>query len=636
MSPQDVLKKYWGYDRFRPLQAEIIQSVLDGKDTLALLPTGGGKSVCFQVPALCLEGLTIVISPLIALMKDQVERLNKLGIPATFINSSMSRNTIDSKLQYAMDGKYRFLYLAPERIQSEMFQMRLKAMPLRLLAVDEAHCISQWGYDFRPSYLEINKIRDVFPSIPIIALTASATPAVQTDIVQKLAFRKPEIFTKSFRRDNLRYLVVDEENVLTRITEICKRVQGTGIVYVRTRNSANKLAKHLTESGISCEAYHGGLSTDVRNEIQQRWLDNISRVIVSTNAFGMGIDKPDVRFVLHYNLPADLESYYQEAGRGGRDGQTALAIAFNNPIDIHELEQWNKEKYLNWEDLQEYYKAICKHFNIPHSEDVDLSFPIDLLDTAKACKIRPSALYRTLELLDKEGIIVFQEDQDDYAYVQVIAHPEDVWLTKKNHPKLAILIDFVLRNLGGEVYTEEKRFLPLHWSNKLGIAEEELLAQLSLLEQYRVISFQPPQGKPMIYFKRPYRKLSPQDLHWDMHLFLKQQSDFRLKKILEYIQSRSACRSVLLQTYFGEQDYSPCGKCDVCLDKSRKSLNDEEFKSIQTGILQYIRINKDVLYKDILLYAKGGNAKQREKVLRFLLDKGIVKANPLGQLYLTD
>ncbi|MCL4165351.1 UNVERIFIED_CONTAM: hypothetical protein GTU68_020087, partial [Idotea baltica] len=332
-TPFEILKKHWGYDAFRPLQEEIIQSVIEERDTLALLPTGGGKSICFQVPGLYFKGLTIVISPLIALMKDQVERLNQLGIAATYVNSSMPFYQVDTKLQGAMDGDYKFLYLAPERLQSEMFKLRLPKMDVSLLVVDEAHCISQWGYDFRPSYLQIAELREAKPDVPIIAVTASATDEVRADILEKLEMREPAVFTKSFRRDNLRYFVLEEENVTQRTIDIVKRTQGTGIIYARTRRTTEHLSNYLIGQGISAAAYHGGLKTSERSKIQQSWLDDKTRIIVATNAFGMGIDKPNVRFVVHYHLPFDLESYYQEAGRGGRDGKTALAIAFRSPVD---------------------------------------------------------------------------------------------------------------------------------------------------------------------------------------------------------------------------------------------------------------------------------------------------------------
>jgi ATP-dependent DNA helicase RecQ len=320
-TPRDILKEFWGYEAFRPLQEDIIDSVLQGNDTLALLPTGGGKSICFQVPGMALPGLTIVVSPLIALMRDQVEHLNSRHIPATYINSSVSFRNIDRKLQNAMDGRYKFLYVAPERLKSDMFQARLPQMNVSLLAVDEAHCISQWGYDFRPAYLEIHALREHFPEVPVIALTATAPPRVKDDIVDKLQLKEPRIFRKSFRRDNLSYRVISSERVPDRILQFLRNTPGSGIIYARTRKRTKALADLLKRNDISAAAYHGGMSTTDRNRVQQQWISNEVRVITATNAFGMGIDKPDVRFVLHYNLPSDLESYYQEAGRGGRDGK---------------------------------------------------------------------------------------------------------------------------------------------------------------------------------------------------------------------------------------------------------------------------------------------------------------------------
>ncbi|MEM9987225.1 MAG: ATP-dependent DNA helicase RecQ, partial [Bacteroidota bacterium] len=381
-SPLEVLNQYWGYQSFRSPQAQIIDRVLAGQDALALLPTGGGKSICFQVPGLVLGGLTLVVSPLIALMKDQVLRLQDLGIPATYLTSDLTAYQVDKRLQKALDGAYRFLYLAPERIQSEMFQARLDRLPLSLLAVDEAHCISQWGYDFRPSYLEIGYIRQERPDIPILALTASATTRVQADISQRLRLADPVTFRKSFKRENLRYFVLKEENVIARTVDICRRTLGTGIIYVRTRKLTQAVVQQLLNAGVSAAAYHGGMLNSARDQAQEAWINNHVRIMVATNAFGMGIDKPDVRFVIHYNLPFDLESYYQEAGRGGRDGKTALAIAFDNPIDRKEMERWSKDKYPSWEQLQSHYQQLCNHFRIPNSVPSSQAHLLDIAGLA--------------------------------------------------------------------------------------------------------------------------------------------------------------------------------------------------------------------------------------------------------------
>lgn len=630
-SALEVLQQYWGYPGFRPLQGEIIETVLQDQDTLALLPTGGGKSICFQVPGLCREGLTLVISPLIALMKDQVERLNRLGIAATYVNSSMSYTQIDSRLQGAMDGVYKFLYLAPERIRSEMFKLRLPNMPIRLLVVDEAHCISQWGYDFRPAYLQIAEIREALPDLPIIALTASATPAVQQDIQDKLAMRKPVVFRQSFRRDNLRYFVIEEENVAGRILTICQRTLGTGIIYARTRKLTLRLATWLAENKISAAAYHGGMKTSARNQIQQDWLEDRVRVIVSTNAFGMGIDKPNVRFVVHYNLPFDLESYYQEAGRGGRDGQTALAIAFSNQPDLHEMARWNREKYPSWEQLTEHYRGLCNHFQIATEGRVDTLHDFDTTEVCEALGVSAIPLYNSIRVLHNEGLLLFTEESDDFAYLQVIARPEDLLIYKQHHPQSVEVLDFILRSLGGEVYTNEKRFLPEPWARQLDLPPLELHYQLERLAQRGLIHYQASTEQPTIRFLMPRQKLSRALLNWDKYDFLRTQSETRFKEMLRYVDNSSICRQLFIQQYFGEQAYDPCGKCDVCIGRHKTRVADHDFQTIRAALLAFIAAESPS-YRDAINQTRGGTPAQKEKILRALLDSKEVLADRFGRL----
>ncbi|MEL6675774.1 MAG: ATP-dependent DNA helicase RecQ [Bacteroidota bacterium] len=629
-----VLQEVWGYPGFRPGQEEIIASVLSGKDTLALLPTGGGKSICFQVPGMVIEGLTLVISPLIALMKDQVERLNRLGIPATFVNSSLNPFEVDRKLQGAMDGTYKFLYLAPERISSDIFQMRLPNMPVKLLVVDEAHCISQWGYDFRPAYLRIGEIRANLPQVPVIALTASATPRVQEDIQEKLEMQEPQVFRQSFFRPNLRYFVLEEENVAERILRICQRTQGTGIIYSRTRKTVEKLADYLKGQGIRAIAYHGGLKNSLRNQIQQAWLENQHRVIVATNAFGMGIDKPDVRFVLHYNLPFDLESYYQEAGRGGRDGQTALAIAFKHGPDEADLKRWAGQKYPSWEQLTRHYEILCEAYQLTAGEARDKLVEFDLQDLLTRSGDSRLAWYNSLRVLDAEGIISFQEDSDDFGYVQFIARPEDILRYKDQHPSFAAFIDFMLRTLGGESYTREVRFLPDQWARQLDIPPLDLHYYLERLAQHRLIAYTPPSHQPGIKFLMPRHKLSKQGLNWDKYTFLQEQSQSRLADMLGYVHNTHMCRSLIIQQYFGEAATEPCGKCDICIGRHKTKVNDSDFREIKAQILAYVKAH-EASYRDILLHVAAGKPAQREKVLRYLLDREIIQRNPTGKLSLS-
>ncbi|MEO0898847.1 MAG: RecQ family ATP-dependent DNA helicase [Bacteroidota bacterium] len=634
-NPLDILKQYWGFPSFRKPQDQIIQSVLEGHDTLALLPTGGGKSICFQVPGLCLEGMTIVISPLIALMQDQVERLNQLGIPAAFVNSSMNYHQIDMRLEKAMNGEIKFLYIAPERIASEMFQLRLNKMPVSLLAVDEAHCISQWGYDFRPAYLNIAEIRESKPDIPVIALTASATPSVKQDILEKLDMKEPKAFSKSFRRENLRYFVLEDEQVAARVLDICQKTKGTGIVYARTRRLTEHLANMLKQRHISAEAYHGGLKMSQRSDIQQAWLENRTRIICATNAFGMGIDKPDVRFVIHHNLPFDLESYYQEAGRGGRDGQTALAIAFQNPVDMADLSRWSQQKYPSWEQLTKHYQFLCDHYQIPNQGVVNKSVGFSISELAAASGDSAMSLYASLKILHNEGILEFNEDSDDFAYVQVLVHPSTLLLFKENHPRLAEFIDFLLRNTGGEVYNQEVRFLLHDWGRKLRLPPLEVHHNLSHLAKLDLLQYIPSSGEPTIRFFQPKKPLNPKLINWDKYTFLQEQQGKRLSAMMSYVKDEKTCRSLLIQRYFGEESNEVCGKCDICIGRKKGKLSKGEFQTLMEKIRERIA-KQSTTYRQAILEIKGGSPSQRERVLRYMLDQNMVQADDNGTLHLLE
>jgi ATP-dependent DNA helicase RecQ len=630
-SPLDVLQQYWGHASFRPLQEDIIQSILSGQDTLALLPTGGGKSVCFQVPGLLLGGLTLVISPLIALMKDQVERLEQMGIAATFINSSLGQGEIDWRLQRAMEGKYAFLYLAPERIRSEMFLARLPRMNVSLLAVDEAHCISQWGYDFRPAYLEISQLRESCPQIPVLALTASATPQVQEDICARLALRSPTRFASSFLRPNLRYFVLEEENAQDRIVDIIRRKPGSGIVYARTRRLAEQISRLLSEAGISAAAYHGGLKTSERSRVQQAWIENRCRVIAATNAFGMGIDKPDVRFVLHYNLPFDLESYYQEAGRGGRDGQEALAVAFHSHADLAELRRWSELRYPQWEQFLAHYQALCNFYQVPSSGPPGDWQPFRIAELAAASGFSAMELYASLRILQNEGWLYLQDEEDDYATVHICVPPQEVLNFKSAHPALAGLTDFLLRQVGGAVYSHPIRFLPSYWAERQKISPEALDSALQRMAAYGLLRYVPALREPQLRFLKPRSLPRRRELNWEKYEFLRKQSERRLAEMIRYTTQNRHCRSRLIQEYFGEKDAQDCGHCDVCMGWHRTEISEAEFARIREALRT--RLAQGPLpYRELLREVRAGAPAQREEVLRFLMDKQVVLASPQGLL----
>ncbi|MEM6262519.1 MAG: ATP-dependent DNA helicase RecQ [Bacteroidota bacterium] len=631
LSPHEVLEKYWGYTSFRPLQEDIILSALNGEDSLSLLPTGGGKSICFQVPVLCGEGMGIVISPLISLMKDQVEQLNQRGIPAAFLNSSLEPQQIDYILERAMNGKYRFLYVAPERISSEMFMLRVPQMPVSLLVVDEAHCISQWGYDFRPDYLEIKRIRSVLSQLPMMALTASATPQVAKDILDQLEMESPKVFQKSFKRENLRYFVLPEEDVIGRILSICQKTQGTGIVYARTRKRTEEMAKLLQAHQITAAAYHGGLPHSAREEVQQQWIKGNIRVMAATNAFGMGIDKPDVRFVLHLNQPFDLESYYQEAGRGGRDGQTALAIAFNNPADRAEAKRWLQEKYPPFEQVRAHYEAACAHYRIPKKGTVRKTAPFDIQELANSAQSPLLPLYHSLKILDREGLLNLQEEADDYARIRITASPADILHYCRTNERLGKILDYALRNLGGELYQTERRFLPGTWANQLGWQAAALQTALHKLSTLGLIFYQPPRGFPIIQFFEPQRSLQQADLNWDKYTFLKNQAQRRFASINHYLTSQDICRSVAIQSYFGEKDATSCGKCDVCIGRYKRHLTYAHLAPLSKAIIAYVEAHGPT-YRKVVLEVTEGTPTQREQTLRMLLDKQLILTDPLGNL----
>ncbi|MEM0999801.1 MAG: ATP-dependent DNA helicase RecQ [Bacteroidota bacterium] len=621
-TPLNILQEYWGYPAFRPQQEDIIESVLAGRDTMALLPTGGGKSICFQVPGMVLPGLTIVISPLIALMRDQVAHLNSRHIPAAYINSSLRRRDIDRKLQNAMDGRYKFLYLAPERLATDMFRARLPQMEVSLLAVDEAHCISQWGYDFRPAYLKIGELRETLPQVPAIALTATAPPRVQEDIQDKLELRDPAIFRKSFRRDNLSYRVISSERVPDRILQFLQDTPGSGIIYARTRKRTQALADLLQRHGESAAAYHGGMSATDRNHVQQQWIANKIRVITATNAFGMGIDKPDVRFVLHYNLPSDLESYYQEAGRAGRDGKAASAVAFDHPQDLHELERWVEEKYPSWEVFRKHYEIIANAYRLANTGVPERSFPFDPAEVGKRFQVHPLKLYNSVRIMDQRGLLSLQDGPDDYGYVRVAVRPADVLAYKDRFPDHAPLIDFLLRSLGGEVYREWMRFSPVVWARQLEWEVEVLERRLKQLAAREIIRYKAPRGEPTVRFLRPRQRLHPQLLNWSQYEFLGRQGKFRLEMLRRYAETPARmCRSRMLEKYFGEERADECGICDHCREKAAGKLTVGRIAEIRSAILRGVQADPAEI-RDLLAGIEVGTARQRLEVLRDMLDRG--------------
>ena len=606
------------------MQSEIVEGVIAGRDTLALLPTGGGKSICFQVPGMFFEGLTLVISPLIALMRDQVDQLNKRNIPATYINSSLNYHEIDGKLQRAMDGAYKFLYIAPERIQTPMFAARVQRMNVKLIAVDEAHCISQWGYDFRPAYLELAHLRTLLPKVPVIAVTATAPPMVREDIARKLELKHEATFTQSFRRSNLNYRVESSERIAERIVYLVQKTPGTGIVYARTRKRVKAIAELLKRSGIEAAAYHGGMKNSERNAVQADWINNKIRVIAATNAFGMGIDKPDVRFVIHFNLPSDIESYYQEAGRAGRDGKESLCLAFQNEQDALELENFIRDKYPSWEKLNVHWELLCSHFGVTDKAAPPELFDFDVLAIAKAAQIHPIKFYNSIKVLDQAGIVALNEQPDDFGYIRVLVPPESILQYKARYPSHAFLIDFILRMLGGAVFQEIVRFFPPDWHRSLRMDPPELHSYLAQLDARGIIAYTEPVSTPTIRIFRHRGRLSKTEMDWERQVFLQKRAEERLAAILDYVDTPGKmCRSRTLEAYFGETSTKECGKCDYCLRKANPS-GAGQIRELSTAILAYIG-DLEMEMRDLVENVPVGTREARLEIIREMLDKGILK-----------
>ena len=613
------MKQYWGYDGFRPLQEDIILSVLEGRDTLALLPTGGGKSVCFQVPAMALEGLCIVVSPLIALMKDQVAHLKAKGIKAAALYSGMSYNEIQDAVQNVMfDPEYRFLYVSPERLQTDMFRVNLEKMPVKMIAVDEAHCISQWGYDFRPPYLEIANIRKVFPNVPVLALTATATPEVVHDVQQKLEFKTENVFQKSFKRDNLTYFVVKEEDKHGRMLRIMQRYPGTGIVYVRNRRKTAEVAGFLCQNGISADFYHAGLPPKERDRKQNDWMTGKTRVIVATNAFGMGIDKPDVRFVVHIDVPDCLEAYFQEAGRGGRDEQPSVAILLYDANDLRQLTRNLTMSFPPLETIREVYDNLCQHYYIEMGSGKNTIKPFYIEQHARRMKMDPVQLFNAVRFLEKAGVIALSEHLRETSQLHFKMNGDELMEFEDNHPEMAEFIKLLLRSYGG-MFTQYVRIDEQLIANRADMTMEEVATLLQTLHQAAVVSYQPQSDIPLIVFLQD--RIPERFLYFDPSVYevQKKKAQERVEAVRTYVTSQDLCRSQLLLSYFGETDSPACGQCDVCRKRTQNSVNSENFHKLSKEI---IRLHQQGLSKKDIL--KRLSTQEDEEcvvfVMRWLID----------------
>jgi ATP-dependent DNA helicase RecQ len=577
MKANEVLKQYWNYDSFRPQQEEIVHSVLSGHDTLALLPTGGGKSICFQVPTIVKEGLCLVISPLIALMKDQVQNLRKKGITAFAIYSGMSRKDVVSTFKLAATGNCRFLYVSPERLETDLFKEYLPALHVTLIAVDEAHCISQWGYDFRPPYLRISEIRNELPEVPVLALTASATPAIREDICLKLKMNSPRVFVQSFSRPNLSFSAHKTSSVYNKILDILRRLDGCSIIYCRNRRRTREISDLLNMHGIRSDYYHAGLSQEDRNARQESWMKNSIRVIVCTNAFGMGIDKPDVRLVIHVEVPDNLENYYQEAGRAGRDDKKSYAVLLFNGEMLEELESAHKKHFPSLDYIRKIYQGLANYLQVPlGTEQVGYSF--DLIDFQNKFSFQSKPAQAALQVLQQEGFITLNDPVFNPATLYFIASKEQLVQFETENPTWEPLIKILLRTYAG-IFDQPVAIYEKMLATLLKWDLEQVLKGLYQLNKFQIVCYDPQKETPQVYYNQPRRKSADIRIDEKMYSFRKDQYLKRVHGILEYVRT-TGCRSVAIAEYFGEKGAENCGICDNCVKKEKEKLSPSEFEFI--------------------------------------------------------
>ncbi|MDP4210685.1 MAG: ATP-dependent DNA helicase RecQ [Bacteroidota bacterium] len=613
----EILKKYWGYSDFRPLQEEIILSVLNGNDTLALMPTGGGKSITFQVPALAREGICLVVTPLISLMKDQVENLKKRDIKAMSIHSGMTRDEIDVALNNCIFGGYKFLYLSPERLGTEIFRVRLQSMNVSLIAIDEAHCISQWGYDFRPAYLRISELRKQLPDVPVLALTATATPQVANDIMDKLDFARPNLLSKSFERNNLAYLVRQTEDKLKYLVRIISNTPGTGIVYVRNRKKTKEIAYFLKKQGIPANYYHAGVSDEERAARQDEWKSGFCRVMVATNAFGMGIDKPDVRFVVHLEPPDSLESYFQEAGRAGRDEKKAYAVLLCDNTDRSKLEKNIGLTFPEISVVKSVYQSLGNYLKIPYGGGKDMVFDFDLAAFCSAYNLNIVTAYNCLKILQREGYIEFSEEVNNPSKLLFTVGRDDLYRFQVANAAFDSFIKLLLRSYTG-LFTDYTAIDEQTLARRAKVSLDVIFQFLNKLNSLRLVKYIPRKNTPLIAYteerlddKTIY--ISPEDYRNRRDTYSK-----RVHEVIRYTFSDDKCRSRMLLEYFGQHNAPNCGQCDVCLHKTDTGLTFYELEQIKKLITD--KLNEMPLSVEKLVEFINFSEEKVIMVIRWLLD----------------
>jgi ATP-dependent DNA helicase RecQ len=612
-----ILTKYWGYSHFRPLQEDIIRSIVSGKDTLALMPTGGGKSITFQVPAMAKEGICLVITPLIALMKDQVDNLKKRDIKAIGIHSGLTYEEINIALDNCIYGDFKFLYVSPERIGTEMFRARVQKMNINLVAIDEAHCISQWGYDFRPSYLKIADLKNFLPNIPFLALTATATSEVVKDIQEKLKFKNFNVLKTSFERKNLVYVVRETEDKLNYLLNIISKIQGSGIIYARNRLKTKELASFLQKNQISADYYHAGLKDTERHLKQQAWKTGKCRVIVATNAFGMGIDKPDVRFVIHFDLPDTLEAYFQEAGRAGRDEKRAYAVLLYNPSDLIKAEQRIETNFPEIEYIKRVYHSLGNYYQIQIGEGKNLSFDFNLNDFCTNYKFNFLTAYNSLKILELDGYLQLTEEIDNPSKVHFIVERDDLYKFQVANAGLDGFIKLLLRSYTGffsDYVSIDEQFL----AKKVGIDRKTVYEYLKRLSSLKIIKYIPQKKTPLIIYTE--ERLDEKNLFISQDNYGKRKEKYieKLHNVISYITSRNKCRSEMLLGYFGEKDSQRCGLCDVCQRRNELNMSKYEFDLILEKLKNFLTIEETSL--EDLVKKTAMPQDKTLKVIQWLLD----------------
>ena len=628
---KDILKQYWGYDHFRGIQEDIINSIGEGKDTLGLMPTGGGKSITFQVPALAQEGLCLVITPLIALMKDQVQNLKKRGIKALAIYSGMSRQQIIVTLENCIFGNYKFLYISPERLDTEIFRTKLQKMKISMITVDESHCISQWGYDFRPAYLKIAEIRALLPGIPVLALTATATPEVVKDIQARLHFQQENVFRMSFERENLAYIVRKTENKTGELLHILRRMPGSAIIYVRNRRRTKEITELLHNEDITADFYHAGLDDATKDIRQQRWQTGASRVMVATNAFGMGIDKPDVRIVIHLDLPDSIEAYFQEAGRAGRDGEKAYAVILYTKADKVTLHKRIPDTFPEKEYIKEVYEHLQYYYQMAMGDGQDCVREFSIEDFCRKFGYFPVPVDSALKILTQAGYLEYTDEQDNASRLYFTVRRDELYKFREMGEDMDRLIQAILRTYTG-LFTDYTFINEDSLGVRTGLTRRQIYELLMHLAKLHIVKYIPRKKTPYIIYTRERVEMRHLQIPADVYEVRKERYEKRIEAILEYATSETACRSRMLLRYFGEKNEHNCGQCDTCISLRNKRTTDKiSSKELFEKILQ--SLSDQAMTPAVLLEQLPVDREVLREALHELMDEGkIIAVNGMLQI----